>query len=144
MQNGYAMLNRNWKKNDIVELKLPMDVQRIVANPKVKNNIGRVALQRGPLVYCAEWTDNNGKTSNLVLPSEATFTSEYKADLLNGVVVLKSNVPAILVDDKGENINTVKQPFFAIPYYAWANRGKGEMQVWFPEKVKYVELISKK
>ena len=63
---------------------------------------------------------------------------------MNGVVVIKSNVPAILVDDKGENISTIKQPFFAIPYYAWANRGKGEMQVWFPEKVKDIELITKK
>ncbi len=144
MQNGYATLTRNWKKNDVVELKLPMDVQRIVANQNVKNDIGRVALQRGPLIYCAEWIDNNSKASNIVLPSEATFTSEYKAGLLNGVVILKSTVPAISVDERGENINTVKQPFVAIPYYAWANRGKGEMQVWFPEKVKTIELISKK
>lgn len=144
MQNGYAMINRNWKKNDLVEVKLPMEVQRIVANAKVKNNVGRVALQRGPLVYCAEWVDNNGKASNLILPSEAPFTTEYKADLLNGVVVIKSNVPAILLDSKGENITTTRQPFFAIPYYAWANRGKGEMQVWFPEKIKDVEIVAKK
>src|SRR5450432_1983286 len=61
IQNGYAVLNRPWKKNDVVEMKLPMNVQRIVANAKVKSDIGRVALQRGPLVYCAEWLDNNGK-----------------------------------------------------------------------------------
>jgi len=142
MENGYARLNRSWKKNDLVELKLPMEVQRIVANEKVKNDIGRVALQRGPLVYCAEWVDNNSKTNNIVLPADAGFTTEYKPDLLNGIVVVKSNVPAIWVDDKGENISTVKQPFVAIPYYAWANRGKGEMQVWFPEKIKEIELFS--
>ena len=81
MQNGYAMLSRNWKKNDLVELKLPMDVQRIVANPKVKSDIGRVALQRGPLVYCAEWVDNNSKTNNIVLPADAAFTTEYKGQI---------------------------------------------------------------
>ncbi|MEO6330309.1 MAG: glycoside hydrolase family 127 protein [Ginsengibacter sp.] len=144
MQNGYAMISRSWKKGDVVEVKFPMDVQRIVANEKVKNDVGRVALQRGPLVYCAEWVDNNGKAGNLILPSDATFTSEYKAYLLNGVVVIKSNVPAILLDGEGENITTTQQPFIAIPYYAWANRGKGEMQVWFPEKIKDVEIVAKK
>lgn len=143
-ENGYAVLKRSWKKNDVVEFKLPMNVQRIIANEKVKSDVGRVALQRGPLVYCAEWVDNNNKTNNIVLPPYATFTTEYKADLLNGIVAVKSNVPAVWVDAKGENINTASQSFFAIPYYAWANRGRGEMQVWFPEKIKDVELITGK
>jgi len=141
-ENGYAVLNRTWNKNDMVEVKLPMEVKRVVANENVKSDISKVALQRGPVIYCAEWVDNNGKAANLVLPVNATFTTEYKADLLNGVTVLKSNVPAVIVDEKGENVNTITQPFTAIPYYTWANRGKGEMMVWFPEKVKEVDLIA--
>ncbi len=141
-ENGYAVLNRTWNKNDMVEVKLPMEVKRVVANENVKSDISKVALQRGPVIYCTEWVDNNGKAANLVLPVNATFTTEYKADLLNGVTVLKSNVPAVIVDEKGENVNTITQPFTAIPYYTWANRGKGEMMVWFPEKVKEVDLIA--
>ena len=142
MQNGYAVLNRTWKKGDVVEMQLPMDVRRVVANDKVKSDNGKVALQRGPLMYCAEWVDNDGKASNIVLPDNATFTTEYKADLLNGVVIVKSQVPAIKIDANGQTINTVQQAFTAIPYYSWANRGKGEMQLWFPEKIKDVELLT--
>lgn len=143
MQNGYAVINRTWKKGDVVEMNLPMDVRRVVANDKVKNDIGKVALQRGPLMYCAEWTDNNGKTSNIVIPDNATFTTEFKPGLLNGVTIIKSQVPVVKIDDAGMNINTVQQSFTAIPYYAWANRGKGEMQLWFPEKIKDVELFTR-
>ncbi len=142
LQNGYAVLARSWKKNDVVEVKLPMNVQRVVANAQVKNDIGKVALQRGPIMYCAEWIDNGGKAANIILPQNTKFTSEYKPGLLNGVVVLKSNVPAIQVSTDGQTINTLQQPFTAIPYYGWANRGKGEMQLWFPEKIKDVSLIT--
>ncbi len=142
MQNGYAVLQRAWKKGDVVEVKLPMDVQRVVANEQVKTDIGKVALQRGPIMYCAEWADNEGKAANIVMPANTAFTTEYKPDLLNGVVVIKSSVPVIKIDDDGQKINTVQRPFVAIPYYAWANRGKGEMQLWFPEKVKDVALIA--
>ena len=93
-------------------------------------------------MYCAEWTENNGKASNIVLPDNAAFITEYKPDLVNGIVVVKSEVPVIHVDDAGMNISTVQQPFMAIPYYAWANRGRGEMQILFPEKLKYVELLT--
>lgn len=142
LQNGYAVINKVWKKNDQLEIKLPMETRRVVASDSIKWDAGRVALQRGPLMYCAEWIDNNGRTSNLIIPSDAEFTSTYKPELLNGVVLLKGTVPAVKVDQNGENISTQKQPFTAIPYYAWANRGKGEMQLWFPEKVQNVELIS--
>lgn len=142
MQNGYAVIKRKWKKNDVVEVQLPMNVERIVANENVKSDIGKVALQRGPIVYCAEWADNNGRAANIVMPENATFTTEYKPDLLNGVEVIKATVPAIVVDAKGQSVQTVSQPFTAIPYYAWANRGRGEMMLWFPEKVKDVDIIA--
>jgi DUF1680 family protein len=144
LQNGYIVINRAWKKNDVVEMNLPMEIRRVVANPLLKENIGKVALQRGPLVYCAEWVDNSGKASNIILPASASFTNEFKPDLLNGVVALKSQVSAVKLAANGEEVNTVKQPFVAIPYYSWANRGKGEMQIWFPERVNYVELDAAK
>jgi DUF1680 family protein len=140
LKDGYIVINRTWKKNDVVEMNLPMEIRRVVANPLLQENVGKVALQRGPLIYCAEWVDNSGKASNIILPANANLSNEYKADLLNGVVVLKSEVPAVKLSSNGEEINTVRQPFVAIPYYSWANRGKGEMQIWFPEKVNYVEL----
>ena len=144
MENGYAVIKRTWKKNDVVEVKLPMSVERVVANENVKDDIGKVALQRGPVIYCAEWKDNDGRAANLVIPDAATFTTEFKPDMLNGIEIIKSTVPAVVVDANGETVQTKQQPFVAIPYYAWANRGKGEMMIWFPEKVKDVDLIASK
>ncbi len=140
MENGYAVLNRTWKKNDVVQVNLPMEVRRVKANDKLKEDIGKVALQRGPLMYCAEWPDNNGSTSTIVLPVSAQFTTAFEPTLLNGVTVLKSEVTKLRVANN--NVTTIKEPFLAIPYYAWANRGKGEMMVWFPEQIKSVDVIA--
>jgi uncharacterized protein len=141
IQNGYAVIARTWKKNDMVNVDLPMDVRRITANKNLKDDIGKVALQRGPLVYCAEWPDNNGKTSNIIMPASTQFTNEFKPDLLNGVMILKAEVPAVVINSEG--VSTIKQSFTAIPYYSWANRGKGEMMIWFPEQVKGIDLLAK-
>jgi DUF1680 family protein len=143
VQKGYAVISRKWKKNDKVEVSLPMDVRRVMANTKVEDDNGKVALQRGPIMYCAEWKDNNGLAGNIIVPKDATFKPEYEAGLLNGVMVLKSGVKTINVDAGGQNVNTQNATLTAIPYYAWANRGKGEMTVWFPEQVKYVDLVTK-
>ena len=143
MQNGYAVLNKTWKKGDVVEVNLPMEVRRVVANENVKDDIGKIALQRGPIIYCAEWVDNNGKAANIIIPNNATFTTEFKNDLLNGVEVIKGNVPAVVVSNDGNSVSTTNETFTAIPYYAWAHRGKGEMMIWFPTKVQDVDLITK-
>ncbi|MGZ8525410.1 MAG: glycoside hydrolase family 127 protein [Chitinophagaceae bacterium] len=140
VQNGYAVINKTWKKNDKVEVLLPMEIKKVIAHEKVKDDVGKIALQRGPIMYCAEWADNNGKAGNLFIPPGTVFTHEYKGDLLNGIMVLKAEVPAVII--KGDNINTIQQTLTAIPYYSWANRGKGEMTVWFPRQVKNVELLS--
>ena len=142
IQNGYASINRTWKKNDKVEVNFAMEVQRVVASEKIKDDIGKVALQRGPLMYCAEWVDNNGKASNIIMPANTIFTTAFKPGLLNGITVLNAEVPAVIINGK-ESIATVKQAFTAIPYYCWANRGKGEMLLWFPEQVKAIDLIAK-
>jgi hypothetical protein len=118
-----------------------MEIRTVIANQHLNDDIGKIALQRGPLIYCAEWIDNNGKTSNIILPASTNFTSVYRGDLLNGVTVLNAEAPTVVIRDDN-NISMVKQKFTAIPYYSWANRGKGEMMIWFPEKVKSVELNS--
>jgi DUF1680 family protein len=119
-----------------------MEVRRVIATDKLKEDAGKIALQRGPIIYCAEWPDNNGRASNIVLPGTTSFSSEFKPGMLNGITVLKADVIAVVTDEKENKVSTVKQPFVAIPYYAWANRGKGEMTVWFPERIKDIEIVS--
>jgi len=116
-----------------VELDLPMPVRRVKANPKVQADVGRVALQRGPIVYCAEWPDNpNGKVRNLLLPDNAALTSEFRADLLNGVEILRGKAMSVTTSEEGKLVHA-EQDFEAIPYFAWANRGRGQMAVWIAD-----------
>jgi DUF1680 family protein len=134
LSQGYVSLNREWKRGDVIELALPMPVRRVVANEAVMANKGRVALQRGPIVYCAEWPDNpNGQVRNLMLADSAKLTAEFKPDLLNGVTVIKSKAVALAYDEQGKAMKH-EQDFMAIPYYAWANRGRGQMMVWIPNR----------
>jgi hypothetical protein len=133
LDKGYAALTRTWSKGDMIELNLPMPVRRVVANDRVASDRGRVALQRGPIVYAAEWPDNpKGEVRNLMLPAVAAMTTEFKPDLLKGVVVIKGKAVALAFDESG-GVRRNEQAFTAIPYYAWANRGRGQMMVWFPE-----------
>jgi DUF1680 family protein len=143
IEKGYAVLGRKWKKNDRVEVNMPMDVRRVIANNKIGEDNGKIALQRGPIMYCAEWKDNNGMASNIIIPKGVVFKPEFEAGLLNGVTVLKAEVKSINVDVLGQNVSTQNTTLTAIPYYSWANRGKGEMTVWFPEQVKSVDLLTK-
>lgn len=140
MENGYAVINRVWKKNDQVEMVLPMEVRRVKAHTNLKELAGKVALQRGPIIYCAEWPDNDGRTSNFILPSATTFATEYLPSLLNGITMLHATTNKVQVANN--SINTEKKSFNAIPYYAWANRGKGEMMIWFPETVTDINFIT--
>ena len=124
IQHGYALINRVWKKNDQVSVNLPMEVSRVVANKNIAEDAGKVALQRGPIMYCAEWADNSGELSNINILENTRFETEFKPGLLNGVMVLKAQLAQSLTNNQQQN-------FTAIPYYSWANRGKGEMRVWF-------------
>jgi uncharacterized protein len=143
LDKGYAVIKRKWKKGDRVELLLPMKIKKVKANPQLKEDLGKLALQRGPIVYCAEWPDNDGKTSNLVLAQQALFSSIFRPDLLHGVETLESDLPAIWIEQDGLHVETRQQAFLAIPYYAWANRGAGEMNIWFPSLIRELDLISK-
>jgi len=130
VDRGYVALDRTWTRGDVVELTLPMPVRRVVANERVEADRGRVALQRGPIVFAAEWPDNpNGRVRNLIVPDEAPLTSSFRADLLSGVQVITGTARALAYDASGK-VTSVEQPFTAIPYHAWANRGRGEMIVW--------------
>ncbi|MGB3399373.1 MAG: beta-L-arabinofuranosidase domain-containing protein, partial [Candidatus Deferrimicrobiaceae bacterium] len=134
LEQGYARLRRTWKDGDAIEVGFPMPVRRIVANALVQDDVGKVALERGPIVYCAEWPDNGGYVSNLVLPDDAGLSGERRGGLLNGVMVIKGEATALSAGARREPVGRKKQEFIAIPYYAWAHRGEGEMAVWLPRE----------
>jgi len=128
LDKGYAVIRRTWKKGDIAVLTLPMPVRRIVAHPAVEADAGRIAYQRGPLVYCAEGADNGGHVLDMSAMVGARFSAEFRTDLLNGIVVLKRETLRGPMVVGARSVRDV----VLIPYYAWANRGPGEMRVWFP------------
>ncbi|MGD8328260.1 MAG: glycoside hydrolase family 127 protein [Acidobacteriota bacterium] len=141
LDNGYARIERRWRAGDVVELDLPMPVRQVAAHPEVRDDHDRVALQRGPLVHCAEWPDNDGRALDIVVPGGARMDSEYRADLLDGVQVIRGEVetlqPVEATPDRNPGARSVEagvltapHQLIAIPYYAWANRGMGEMAVW--------------
>jgi DUF1680 family protein len=126
MENGYAVINRNWKKKDMVEVSLPMEVRLVIANDKVAADRGKVALQRGPLIYCAEGVDNEGKSGNIIIPLNAVFETETRESLLNGVTVVKSKVPVVEIARDGQSISTENKTITAVPYYAWQTGVRGK------------------
>jgi DUF1680 family protein len=127
---GYLSVTRRWQPGDVIDLTLPMPVRRVIANDRVEADRGRVALQRGPIVFAAEWPDNaNGRVRNLVLPDEARLESQFRGDLLNGVQTVTAKAYGLAMDAQGKSVKT-EQTLVAIPYSTWANRGRGEMAVW--------------
>lgn len=143
LEKGFTRIRRAWKKGDTIELDLPMPVRLVLSHEKVLENSGKVALERGPLVYCAEWADNKGYVSNLVLDDDLSLKAQRREDLLNGITVIKGEVTALKWTEGGKTPDKVKQEFTAIPYYAWAHRGEGEMAVWLAldeSKARYLPL----
>lgn len=138
---GYACLRRQWQPGDVAELSLPMPVQRLKAHPKIEADIGRVALQRGPLIYCLEAADNGGQVRNLVISPEAQLSAQHRADLLGGVTVITGQAlawhraawPESLYLPSTSVPGVTPIEFTAIPYFANANRQPGEMRVWIAE-----------
>jgi DUF1680 family protein len=122
IEKGYIKIYRKWSDGDRIKLDLDMPVEVLHSHPKVKANVGRVAIQRGPLVYCVEEANNHTGFSEITLSPESRFVAEYRPDLLNGVVTVTAIAPE------------AKYKLTAIPYYAWDNRKAGRMEVWLPEK----------
>lgn len=140
VENGYAVIDREWKKGDAVEIELPMDVRRVVSRPEVKQNLNRTALQAGPIVYCIEGADNGGKALNMILPEEARLEAEEMQVLNEKVMVLRGELPVLAIAPDGKSISTEKKKITAIPYYTWCNRGQNEMQVWIPVKIDNIRV----
>jgi DUF1680 family protein len=121
LDGGYAVISRTWTKGDVVALDLAMPIRRVVADDRVADDRGKVALERGPIVYAFEGVDHGGTVLDLVVPDDATLAAEARPDLLRGVTVLSGTVR----DASGRT-----RRLTAVPYYAWSHRGPGEMAVW--------------
>ena len=120
VKDGYMHISRRWKAGDRVTLELPMEVRKISADSRIEANRGKVTIQRGPLVYCAEWPDNEDvRLADLVLEQNASMSTMFVPDLMGGTQIISSR--------------TGKSNITLIPYHLWNNRGPGEMMVWIPE-----------
>lgn len=129
LDRGYATIRRTWSPGDMVALDLPMPVRRVRAHPSVEADRGRVALQRGPIVFAAEWPDNDGHVRNVVLADDASLSTAFRPDLLGGVQVVTAPAVALTRTSAGGLART-PHPLTLIPYATWANRGPGPMAVW--------------
>ena len=138
LQNGYLVINRAWKKGDVVRIHFDMPVRTVIANPRVSDDRGRIAVERGPLVYCAEWADNEGiNPHHLLLARQPQFEVEpaYAIQNTEGdgksfqVTAITAGAQDVRVDREGRiAANDVRVRL--IPYYAWNHRGAGRMDVW--------------
>lgn len=137
IEKGYAKLLRHWSDGDSIEMDLPLSVQAIQAHPSVLENRGRVALRRGPVIYCFEQADQQADIDRLVLPASAKLEGRFQPRLLNGVSVIEGSAflkPAVSWDDQlyqpANNKLEGPVPVRAAPYCTWGNRGAGKMAVW--------------
>lgn len=126
---GYATIERKWRKGDIVELELPMEIRRVRANYNVSDDRGKLAFQRGPVIFCLEGIDQkDGSVFDKYIPEDAEVSASYAHDFLQGVVTLEGEAKKI-IPGGDESVG-----FKAIPYCTWNNRGAGDMAVWIPDR----------
>jgi uncharacterized protein len=136
---GYVQLDREWRPGETVLLRLPMPVERVYARPEVSDDLGRVALQRGPVVYCIEEADNGPGLDRIWLPKDAPLTAEFKEDVLGGATVISGEAKRVTSKGWGDALYATEAPrwapahVIAVPYCLWNNRGLGEMRVWIRE-----------
>jgi len=147
VDKGYARIRREWHPGDTIELELAMPIQRMKAHPNVTADVGRVALQRGPIVYCLEAVDNGGTVLQLSLPRDTELIAEHRRALLAGVTVIMGSALAPSAESwDGLLYRPVAEPkrvrFVAVPYYSWDNRAPGEMIVWLPESPQLAEILA--
>jgi len=134
-EKGYMIVRQAWKKGDVVKVSFDMPVRRVAANPKVEADKDRVAIERGPILFCFEGIDNSrdGDVNSLVLNEKVKLTAKFNKDLLNGVMVIKGRGQRTERTPTGE---TIAKPadIMAVPYYSWAHRDMGGMAVWLATK----------
>ncbi|MFI1773492.1 glycoside hydrolase family 127 protein [Thalassobellus citreus] len=131
IEKGYASINRTWKKGDKIEVHFDMKTRTVKANPAVKVDQGKVSIERGPIVYCAEWPDNDFDIFGIILNKKPEFKVEKKNDLLYGINMIQTEAQSLSYNDQGKLV-TKDVNLNMIPYYAWAHRGSGDMAVWLP------------
>ena len=141
LEQGYFTIERKWKKGDRIELQLDMEVRTVKANGKVEADRGRVAVERGPIVYCAEWPDNDFNVLSLLMNQHPQFKVVEKPDLLYGLNQIKTSVQTLEYDEQGRLLAKDRQ-LTLIPYYAWAHRGPGNMAVWLPSEVRATRPVA--
>lgn len=134
VNNGYLSIARKWKKGDVVEVHFDMLPRIVKANPKVEADRGRIAVERGPIVYCAEWPDNRFNVHSVLLNQHPQFKVTEKPELLYGINQLTTDAQALSYDMAGKLVAKDVE-LTLIPYYAWAHRGEGDMEVWLPINV---------
>ncbi|MCU0461582.1 MAG: glycoside hydrolase family 127 protein [Bacteroidales bacterium] len=133
IENGYLEIERKWEKGDKVEVDFPMPVRKVIADERIKADIGKVAIQRGPLIYCAEWPDNNtGNVLNLVIDRDAEMSTEYVDKLLEGTQIIRTTGWQTKKTLSGTIEKLPSEKLTLIPYALWNNRGPGQMMVWIP------------
>jgi hypothetical protein len=139
-QDGYAVIARQWKNGDLIEYSLPMPVRKVIGRNELIENKDRIAIQRGPIVYCVEGIDNQGAALNVIAPSSASFRTEAYTVLDEKVLSVVADLPVVEAAENGLSVQTTIKKVRAIPYYTWCNRGSNQMQVWLPSKVKDFKL----
>lgn len=132
--DGYYTIDRKWKKGDKVEVHFDMEPRTVVANNKVEADRGRIAVERGPIVYCAEFPDNDFEVLSAFMNQNPKFTEKYSSDKLYGIVELSTDAQVLSYDDKGR-LTAKDVKLNMIPYYAWNHRGRGQMAVWLPQQL---------
>ena len=129
VEKGFASIRRRWQAGDKVDLDLPMPVRRVLANVKVMDDVGLAAIERGPVVYCVEETDNGKDLFSLVVADDAKLVPEYRPSLLGGVTVLTGQATKAYRASNGD-VQTRPATLLAVPYCTWCNRDTGRMNVW--------------
>ena len=140
LKDGYFCIDRKWKKGDKVEVQFDMEPRTVRANDKVAADKGRVAVERGPVVYCAEWPDNNFDVLSAYMNQNPKFEVEFQKDMLYGINTLKTDAQ-VLEYGKDGRLTTKDVKMTMIPYYAWAHRGRGNMSVWIAQDLEAARPI---
>ena len=141
-EKGYCRISRAWQAGDAVEIRMAMPVRRIKANDNVKDDIGRLAVERGPIVYCAEGVDNDGDVLNKIIKPDAVFKDDTVSVLDYTFPALTTDAVTLTRNFKGDVTSKTPCTLKLIPYFAWCHRGAGQMQTWFPAEEKGEYAVS--
>ena len=132
LENGYFVINRSWKAGDKISVHFDMEPRVVRANGNVAADKGRVAIEKGPIVYCAEWPDNKADVLSVLINQEPTF-ADGKVEIVNTTVPTLTTDAQTLNFSKAGKLQATDEKLVLIPYYAWAHRGNGKMTVWIPQ-----------